>query len=93
MIEATTYETRCAELMLADAVRDLVDRLAPGDGSTIRAGLETAMYLYASGASVAEALEETRQRILSRLRHPSYTPLSLAYAHDGGPVDPVAGQV
>lgn len=87
------YESRCAELMLADAVRDLVDRVAPTDAATMRAGLLMAMSLLASGASVPEAYEETRQRILSRLRHPSYTPPSLAYVHDGGPVDAVGGQI
>lgn len=87
------YKRRCAELLLADAVRELADQIAPGDERTLRLGLETAMYLFASGASVTEAYEETRQRLFSRLRHPSYLPPSPTHTHDGGTVDAVGGQV
>lgn len=87
------YESRCPELVLADAVRDLVERVAPADERTARAAVETAMCLLASGASVAEAYEVASRRVLSRLRHPSYARCSVLYVHDGGAIDPVGGQV
>lgn len=86
-------ESRCAESMLADEVRDLVEAVAPEDELTARSAVETALYLLASGASVPEAYEETRRRVLSRLRHPSHVPWSVVDMDDGRPVDPVGGQV
>lgn len=65
------YDDDCVELVLANAVRDWAQRVAPGDDATVRSAVETALYLFASGASVSEACEEARKRVLSRLRHPS----------------------
>ncbi len=74
------YDDECVELILANAVRDWAERVAPGDEATIRAAVETALYLFASGASVSEACEEARKRTLSRLRHPSLGRRSRLYA-------------
>ncbi len=74
------YDDECVELMLANAVRDWAERMAPGDRATIESGVESALYLYASGASVSEACEEARKRVLSRLRHPSRGSSSRLYA-------------
>ncbi|HET6964832.1 MAG TPA: hypothetical protein VFH58_08665 [Acidimicrobiales bacterium] len=70
----TPYEPddQCVEVILANAVRDWAERVAPGDERTVRAAVETAMYLFASGASVSEACEEARVMVQSRLRHPSH---------------------
>lgn len=87
------YESRCTELMLADAVRDLAERLAPGDGRIAQSGVELALYLLSNGASVPEAYAQTRRHMFSRLRHPSYVPCSGLHVHDGRPVDPVSSQV
>ncbi len=65
------YDDQCAEVVLANAVRDWVERIAPGDERTAQAGVETALYLFASGASVSEACEAARSAVLCRLRHPS----------------------
>jgi hypothetical protein len=60
-----------AEVTLANSVREWCERVAPGDEATSRAGVETALCLYASGASVSEACDRARRMVFSRLRHPS----------------------
>lgn len=66
------YEDDDVEILLANAVREWAERVAPGDEATAQVGVETALYLFASGASVIEACEQTRRRLLSRFRHPSH---------------------
>ncbi len=66
------YDEQCVEVILANAVRDWAERVAPGDERTARAAVETALYLFASGASVSEACEQARVLVQSRLRHPSH---------------------
>lgn len=66
------YEDQAGEVVLANTVRDWAERVAPGDERTVRAGVELALYLFASGASVSEACEEARSLVFSRLRHPSH---------------------
>ncbi len=70
----TPYQSdeQCAEVILANAVRDWAEKAAPGDERTVQAAVETALYLFASGASVSEACEEARVMVESRLRHPSH---------------------
>ncbi|HET6873314.1 MAG TPA: hypothetical protein VFH70_00950 [Acidimicrobiales bacterium] len=74
------YDDQPVEVVLANAVRDWVERIAPGDEPTIRAGVETALYVFASGASVSEACEEARSTVLCRLRHPSHARPARTYA-------------
>ena len=61
------------ELVLADVVRNWAEMQAPGDEATIRDAVERALVCYASGASLAEACEAARCRVLSRLGHPSHS--------------------
>ncbi len=65
-------DEQCAEVILANAVREWAEKAAPGDERTVRAAVETALYLFANGASVSEACEESRSMVESRLRHPSH---------------------
>ena len=62
----------CPELALTNAVREWAEALVPGDDATVTAGMNAALYAYASGASVPEASAYARGFVSSRLRHPSY---------------------
>lgn len=68
------YDKEAVELILANAVRKWAEATAPGEDSIIRAAVGTALYYFASGASVSEACEEARSQVLSRLHHPSHQP-------------------
>lgn len=65
----------CADLILADVVCGWSERLAPGDGATARAAVQTALDAFSSGASVSEACALARSKVNGRLRHPSYRPV------------------
>lgn len=67
--------TDSAEVILANAVKDWVEKIVPGDEPTAEAAVSTALALFVQGASVSEACQEARRRVLSRLRHPSYVPV------------------
>ncbi|HET9078503.1 MAG TPA: hypothetical protein VFN68_16320 [Acidimicrobiales bacterium] len=60
-----------AELILADAVRDWVVRVLPGDPDAADAAVAYALASFAAGASVSESCEAARRMALSRSRHPS----------------------
>lgn len=80
--DAYEFETLCSELVLAAEMRQWVARVAPGDEATARVAIDSVLGLFRSGHSMPAASRKARERVLCRLRHPSYArePASLSAA-------------
>ena len=60
-----------AELIIAEVVREWVERVVPGDPATADAAVAYAVESFAGGASVTGACEEARRMAICRSHHPS----------------------
>lgn len=70
--DAYDFETMCSELVLAAEMRQWAGRVAPSDETIARVAVDSALWFFRSGDSMPTASRKARERVLCRLRHPSY---------------------